>query len=122
MKHFLDTYAIIEILNGNPAYEGVLSDGGTSLYHLYELHVQIARIRDADTADLVFSDLHSIARDVEDRDILEASRFKRSHRKRQYSYADALGYAMARNRGVDFVTGDEEFRGVDGVRFIKGET
>src|SRR6266487_3332407 len=122
MRHFLDTYALVEILNGNPAYEGVLEGGETSLYNLYELHVQVARLRGEATADGVFRDLRAIATEVEDNDVLAASNFKRAHSKTRYSYADALGYAMARERGVPFVTGDKTFRGVEGVRFIPGRT
>lgn len=120
MKHFLDTYALVEILNGNPAYRGELDGAGTSLYHLFELHVQLARLRDEPTADAVFGDLRPLAAEVEDADVLAASRFKRAHPKKRLSYADVLGYAMARQRGIAFVTGDAAFRGMDGVRFIAG--
>lgn len=122
MKAFLDTYALVEILNGNPAYRDELEGAGTSLYHLYELHVQLARLRDESTADTVFGDLRPLAAEVEDADVLAASRFKRAHPKKRLSYADALGYAMAREREVPFVTGDAAFRGVEGVRFIAGRT
>jgi predicted nucleic acid-binding protein len=118
MKHFLDTYALVEILNGTPAYRGFLAGSATSLYHLYELHVQVARLRDETTADTVFRDLRPLTVDVSDSDILAASRFKRAHPKSRLSYADALGYAMAQERGVPLVTGDKAFRGMAGVRFI----
>jgi predicted nucleic acid-binding protein len=120
VKHFLDTFALVEILNGNAAYAGEVSGGGTSLYHLYELHVQVARLRDEATADAVFRDLRRIAEDVRDGDVLAASRVKRAHAKKKLSYGDALGYAMAGERGIAFVTGDRAFRGMDGVRFIAG--
>ena len=122
MKQFLDTYALIEILNGNAAYRSELEGAGTSLYHLFELHVQVARLRDEATADSVFGDLRPLAAEVEDADVLAASRFKRAHPKKRLSYADALGYAMAKRRGVPFVTGDAAFRGMEGVRFIAGRS
>ncbi|HVL48138.1 MAG TPA: PIN domain-containing protein [Candidatus Thermoplasmatota archaeon] len=120
MRRFLDTYAIVEILNGNPDYRGVLEDAATSLYHLYELHVQLARLRDEATANAVYRDLRSLAVEATDADVLAASRFKRAHPKAGFSYADALGYAMARERDVPFVTGDKAFRKIDGVAFIAG--
>jgi predicted nucleic acid-binding protein len=122
MKQFLDTYALVEILNGNPAYRGELDGAGTSLFHLFELHVQLSRLRDANTADTVFGDLRPLAAEVEDADVLAASRFKRAHPKKRLSYADALGYAMAKQRGIPFVTGDIAFRAMDGVRFIAGRS
>ena len=120
MRQFLDTYALIEILNGNPAYARELEGGGTSLFHLFELHLQLARLRDEATADSVFRDLRPLVAAIEDADVLAASRVKRAHAKKKLSYGDALGYAMAAERGVDFVTGDRAFRGMDGVRFIPG--
>jgi len=122
MRHFLDTYALVEILNGNPAYAEELDGAGTSIYHLFELHVQVARLRDDETADLAFGDLRPLVADVEDADVLAASRFKRAHPKARISYADALGYSMAQRRAVAFVTGDSAFRGMDGVRFIAGRS
>lgn len=118
MKHFLDTYAFVEILNGNPDYRGFLEDAGTSLFHLYELHVQLARLRDEAVADSALRDLRPLAVDVTNDDVAAASRFKRAHPKRRFSYADALGYAMAASRGVPFVTGDRAFQTLDGVRFV----
>jgi predicted nucleic acid-binding protein len=122
VRRFLDTYALVEILNGNAAYKSVLDDAGTSLYHLYELHVQVARLRDEATADAAFRDLRSIVVDVTDADVLAASKFKRAHPKAGFSYADALGYAMARERAVPFVTGDKAFKKIEGVAFIAGRT
>jgi len=122
MRQYLDTYALVEILNGNPAYRAELEGAGTSLYHLFELHVQVARLRDEATADEVFSDLPALAAEVEDADVLAAGRIKRDQPKKRLSYADALGYAMARQRGIAFVTGDAAFRGMEGVRFIKGRS
>lgn len=122
MKRFLDTYALVEILNGNPACAEELDGAGTSIFHLFELHVQVARLRDEATADLAFGDLRPLAAEVEDADVLAASRFKRANPKTRISYADALGYAMAKRRAVAFVTGDAAFRGMDGVRFIAGRS
>lgn len=122
MRRFLDTYALVEILNGNPDYQGVLHDAGTSMFHLYELHVQLARLGEEAVADAAFRDLRSIVTDVTDADVLAASRFKRAHPKAGFSHTDALGYAMSRGRAVPFVTGDKAFRKVEGVQFIAGRT
>lgn len=90
----------------------------TSVFHLYELHVQIAKAGSQEAADVAFRTLRNIALAVEDDDVLEASRLKMERRKLGFSYADALGYAMARRRSMPFVTGDQAFRGLDGVEFV----
>jgi hypothetical protein len=112
-------HAFIELLNGNAAYAGELG-GGTSLYHLHEFHVRLARLRDEATADTVFRDLRPIAHEVTDGDILAASRAKRALARKDLGYGDALGHAMAGERGAAFVTGDRALREMEDVSFIPG--
>lgn len=118
MKTFLDTYALVEILAANPTAVPYAEEGRTGLYNLYELHVVLSRLRGDAGATDVFRGLRSTAVDPTDDDILAASRFKRAYARSKFSYADALGYAMAQNRALPFVTGDEGFRGLPGVEFI----
>lgn len=118
MNRFLDTYALVEILNGSEVYRGFLAEALTSIVHLYELHVQVARTAGDPPADVAFNALRGLAVPIEDPDILDASRFKRRHARKRLSYADALGYAMARRRGIPFVTGDRAFRDIEGVAFV----
>jgi len=40
-------------------------------------------------------------------------------RRKRISYVDALGYHLARERGLKFLTGDPEFRGAPGVTFMR---
>lgn len=43
-------------------------------------------------------------------------RFK--HRKEDLSYADCVGWALALQLGIPFLTGDRAFKGKDGVAFV----
>jgi predicted nucleic acid-binding protein len=38
---------------------------------------------------------------------------------RSLSYADCVGYITARKFGIPFLTGDKEFKDMEGVIFIK---
>lgn len=120
MKRFLDTFALVEIERGNRAYRGFHEDAATGVLNLLELHVALCRLGDKAEADLAFRSLRSAAVDATDEELLAASAFKRAHPRIKYSYADALGYAIARSRGWPFVTGDRAFKGVEGVEFVAG--
>jgi len=50
-------------------------------------------------------------------DIKQATELKL--RKKVMSFADVIGYVMARKYGVKFLTGDEDFRGMKNVEFVK---
>lgn len=58
-----------------------------------------------------------------DIDDIEQSMLLRSelktNKKLDISYADALGYYLAKKLKLKFLTGDSQFRGLDGVKFIK---
>ncbi len=116
MKAFLDTYALVEILNDNPTYTPYAPQAVTNVLNLYEFHFHATRLRNDTDATSAFRGLRSCALAVEDDDVLEASRFRRRNAGRGLSFADALGYTMAQRRGMPFVTGDKAFKGMDGVK------
>jgi len=46
-------------------------------------------------------------------------RLDRTRRKVNLSYADALGYEVAQRMGTKLLTGDEAFKGLENVEFVK---
>ena len=53
-------------------------------------------------------------------DVIRAAMlFRKRHKKRDLSYADAIGYAFARKHDVLFLTGDRQFRDLPGVEFVQ---
>lgn len=120
MTDFLDTYALLEILRGNPAFRPYVEFPVTSPYNLLEMHVAVARTAGEAKADSDLETMTPYSVDPTIKDLVLASRFKRENARKGFSYADALGYAMARNRGLRFVTGDRTFKGVEGVEFVAG--
>ena len=57
--------------------------------------------------------------DIKDSIIKEANEFKAKNRKLKLSYVDCIGYVLARSFGVKFLTGDEGFRNIENVEFVK---
>jgi uncharacterized protein len=118
-KYFLDTYAIIEIVKGNEDYVKFLnSEFYTNLLNLYELYYNLIRDFDEETAKKYFYQFRNIVVDIEDGYVFGASLFKLEHKKAKVSYADALGYVMALENGMKFLTGDKEFRDFENVEFV----
>jgi hypothetical protein len=116
--YFLDTYALIEILRGNDSYKGFVElDMFTSIFNLYELHFILLRSFGKEVANKHFCGFRSIVIEIEDFDVFLASRFKLDNKG--VSYPDALGYAMAMNRELKFLTGDNFFKDLKNVEFVK---
>ncbi len=111
---------MIEIIEGNPNYKPLLSgEFYTSIFHLYELYYAIFRdygSKDAQERYLFFT---QFAARVKDEHVFVASKFKLLHKRKRISYADAIGYAMAKEMGAKFLTGDEQFEKMDNVEYVK---
>lgn len=117
MKSFLDTYAIIEIANGNPAYSKFsLHDCCTSIFNLFELTYHIVKSGKKDSDFFAFKPLLT---DISTDWLLEAAKFRTEYSSRNFSYADAIGYVASIKIGCVFVTGDQQFKDMPNVEFIK---
>lgn len=120
---FADTYALVEYLRGNEGYAGFIEGEGwsTSILNLIELYYAVLRDNDESSADEAYSAFRRRAVEVTDADVREAMklRLRLKARRLDLSYADAIGYAIARRRGDDFLTGDRVFTGLEGVKLVR---
>jgi len=115
-----DSYAIIELLRGSPAYAELRQASIISTpFAIIEACFIIQRNSDfspEESAELAMG-LMEYAPPF-DGQLLSAAatwRLKSSDRRRRYSYADAFGYVMAQQLGLTFLTGDRAFDGLQGV-------
>ena len=116
--YFFDTYALIEIISGNPKYEKYKGSGIiTSIFNLAELNYILKKTMPKKKADEYTTDYEDFAADVELDDVVEAMDLKTKFRK--LSIPDAIGYAVAKRFDVKFLTGDSDFEGFDNVEFVK---
>ena len=51
--------------------------------------------------------------------LIKAAKYKEDHKKENLSFFDCVGYIYAQENHMQFVTGDKEFKGKEGVLFIK---
>ncbi len=120
IKFFLDTYAIIEIIKGNKQYKKYINQElFTTRYNLYELFFSLLRDYNPEIAKKYFFQFKQICIPIKDEYIFSASKLKLKHKKKRLSYIDCLGYTMAVDNEMKFLTGDKEFKNIDNVEFVK---
>ncbi|MFH0713678.1 MAG: PIN domain-containing protein [Candidatus Micrarchaeota archaeon] len=123
-QYFLDTYALIEIAKKNPAYAkfAIVSDSLTSELNLMELYYQVLRDYDAKTArnqhKLLLPIVFKYSRET--MQLAMELRLKlKQEKKLNVSYVDAIGYQIAIENNLKFVTGDQAFKDLENVEFVK---
>ena len=118
---FYDTYALFEIIEGNEQYASYSHSDGlvTTRLQLMELYYGLLRKYGQDVAERFYNRLLGNAIDMPDDCIKEAMRFRFTHSVRKLSYVDCIGYIIAAQRNVPFLTGDKQFEDMPNVEFVK---
>ncbi|MBI2664532.1 PIN domain-containing protein [Candidatus Woesearchaeota archaeon] len=120
-KIFLaDTYALIELLGGNPDYKPYLNHVLiTTKFNLIELYYHFLKDYGKETADKYLSLYSKFVVPITNNSIRTGMEFKLKHKQEKLSYADCIGYALALEFGIKFLTGDEKFEIKENVEFVK---
>lgn len=118
MIYFYDTYALIEIFNGNPKYKK-FEDYKiyTSIMNFYEFYYSALKEFNEKMVENWRRQINLIFIKITEEDIVEASKFRLKNIKERLSYIDCLGYALALNNNMKFLTGDEKFENKRDVEF-----
>ncbi len=121
---FADTYALVEILKGNPAYEKISEEELATLeFNIFELAYALYRDFGRTHASGILPILRSKIEIISpgDLDYLNASEFRMLSNKngKKLSLIDSLGYACSKRLNIRFLTGDQEFKDVENVEYIK---
>jgi predicted nucleic acid-binding protein len=119
-RFFFDTYALVERQQGNPAYEEYAGEAiFTHQMNLYEFIAAVWRVHGEGVARDQVRLLNVNLLEATTEDLFEAARVRADRPRQRLSYVDALGYVLARREGMRFLTGDQAFRGLVGVEFVK---
>lgn len=118
--YFFDTYAILEIINGNPNYSKFKDlNIVTSILNIGELYYALLRDYNQKTADFwcdkIKFDLIKVTQDI----CIRASYFRYENKEKKLSYVDCIGYQLALSYNLKFLTGDEKFKNLVNVEFVK---
>ena len=125
---FFDTYAMIGIYSGNASYKRFeLEEAVTTRWNLLEFYFQIRRNGESqETAEQLASKYHKVCIEPSDRTLYLSGEFRLRHRYRdssgkwkRVSYADAVGYQTSRVERIPFLTGDQGFKNLPNVEFVR---
>ena len=118
---YFDTYALVEIAQGNQNYARYREDIKilTNKVNLMELAYFLFRIGKEDKIEIVFKDYLKYNIEPSTNALIGAAKLKFLQRKKKLSYTDCLGYLIAKENKVKFLTGDEKFKNMLNVEFIK---
>ncbi len=116
---FYDSYAIIEYLNNNPKFVSYFEQhtGILTLLNVLEVYYSVLADAGEEKADVVLETLLPFVVEPTKETIRKAMKFRYEQRKKKLSYADCLGYQVALERGVKFLTGDKQFEHIKNVEF-----
>lgn len=118
-RYFLDSYALIEMLEGNPKYDQYNdTDFTITKLNLIEINYYLIKKRDRRAEEIARSLAVSVT-DFDNDVIFEANKFRFKNKPKDFSTADCIGYTYALKNALLFVTGDKEFEGLPGVEFMR---
>jgi|SRR3989338_5154609 len=120
IKKCLDTYALVEIANGNLKFSEYLNSNFviTDLT-LAEFYDVLLREEGEKVADYWFKKLERYSLPVLKEILIDAIKFRHENKKQNISFFDAVGYLFSIKNGYYFVTGDKEFENLPNVEFKK---
>ncbi len=119
-RFLFDSYAIIEVIKGNPNYRSYKNAGMlTTKLNLFEVCYFLLRDYDVEKAKEYMDKLKGFVVDFDNDIVLIAAKLKLSRREDKLSMTDCMGYVLSKSLGVKFLTGDEKFNGVENVEYVK---
>ena len=120
MPYFFDTYALVEIANGNETYRKFENESMiVSILNIGELYLVTLMEFDKEHALNLINRFKFQLLEITEDVMIDAMDFKNRYNKREYSWADCIGYALSKKHNIQFLTGDEQFESMENVEFIK---
>src|SRR3989344_5020919 len=117
---FFDSYALIEIYTGGKNYERYKkANVVTSYFHLYEMYYSLKKTFTNEEINDYFVFLQKFCIALDFNWIPKAVEFRSKHKRKDVSYADCLGYIIAQELKIKFLTGDHQFEDLPNVEFVK---
>ena len=119
--YFFDTYAFYELIEGNHSYEE-FSEGVaivSTRLNLMELYYGLLTKQGQESAEKYYDRLIEFCIEFDDEVVKKAMEFRSLNKKKKLSYVDCIGYILAKSVGIEFLTGNKEFEGLENVKFVK---
>jgi len=118
-EYIFDTYAIIEIIEGNQSYEKFIDDEILINEFIFaELCYNLIKF-DYPKKDYYLEKYKSFITNIDSEVIRKAMEFRYANKKKKMSMTDCVSYFQAKKLEIKFLTGDKEFENLDNVEFVK---
>ena len=120
-SYIFDTYAIIESINGNINYKNY-SNKKIIINEFIFAELCYVLNRDSYKYESPEEDLEKLIPFIihlNPQTIKKAMLFRLNNKKRNLSITDCIGYLMALDLGIKFLTGDIQFKDLPNVEFVK---
>ena len=115
-----DTYALLEIIAGNPNYAKYLnSEIIINDFIFAELCHKLIRENGYEKASLYIDKFAHFRKELDEKTIKEAMLYRINHKKKDLSPTDCISYFMALKLNINFLTGDRQFESMQNVEFVK---
>ncbi|MFH0970119.1 MAG: PIN domain-containing protein [Candidatus Diapherotrites archaeon] len=119
-EYVFDTYALFEILNGNPSYTPYADCiPVVNPFILAEYCRGLLKRTDEKTAYELAQEYERCSAPIDIRLIFDACIMHKNYSKQNLSIPDCIGYLQAKKLGIKFLTGDKEFENMENVEFVK---
>jgi len=120
INYFFDSYAIIELVSGNPVYAKFAEEPVTiTIFNLAEIYYSALNNIDELKTEEIYEKYKWCVVEISDEVLKEAMKFRKNNKKRNLSYSDCIGYISALKNNLKFLTGDKEFKNLENVEFVK---
>lgn len=119
IDYFFDSYALIEIIEGNIKYNDYKNCSfiftGLNLAEVYYSFL----LRNESKAIMILKSYKDNIVEFSVDIIEKAMKFRLKNKKMNLSYADCIGYIYSCENNLKFLTGDEKFKNMKNVEFVK---
>jgi len=119
-NYVFDTYALIEIIEGNPKYRKYVDTKMViTEFILAEVCLAVLRRYQREMAFRYVDKCAPFVVQVKGEVIKNAMEYRLRMNKRDVSTTDCVGYCLAKDSRIKFLTGDKEFKNMPWVEFVK---
>ena len=120
MGYFFDSYAIIEIIRENENYLKFKDEALiTSILNTGEIYYYLLKDKDEETANSWHSLLIRSAIPVDSDIIVKAMKFRFENKSKKFSFVDCVGYVLAKNKNLKFLTLEKRIENFDNFELVK---
>ena len=119
-SYFFDSTALVNLFEGNTGYLMYSkSPISITLFNLAEVYWVILNKIGEEKAEEAYRLFENAVVKTNGEIIKEAMKFRKAHKNKGFSYADAIGYICAKKNNIKFLTSDSKFEDFENVEFDK---